>query len=101
MCGGQPFADCYICPDDAHPAVKKTFVRYGGRPLCKTHACALAGAPRDVPFVREALERAKLFEPQGAGGGTARALETPGATAGAPHKPTPAAGPLSPEDPAV
>ena len=39
--GGQPFAHCALCPDDAPLASCTTFVRYGETPLCKRHALEL------------------------------------------------------------
>jgi len=36
--GGQPLADCALCPPEAPPVVRLTFVRYGGTPLCLKHA---------------------------------------------------------------
>lgn len=40
--GGQPFARCAECPPHRHPVHAGTHVRYGGLPLCKLHANALA-----------------------------------------------------------
>jgi hypothetical protein len=70
MAGGLPLAQCFACPPDEHPAKASTFVRYGGRPLCK--ACALkfarSGGEDELPFVAEALRRATCSEPEGTRG---------------------------------
>lgn len=41
--GGQPFSRCVLCPVGAHSAIAWSFVRYGGKPLCKKHAVAING----------------------------------------------------------
>ena len=43
MQGGQPLATCIACPAGEHPGKASTFVRYGGRPLCKACARRAAG----------------------------------------------------------
>jgi hypothetical protein len=68
MCGGQPYGRCVACPDV--PGAEWSFVRYGDRPLCKTHARTLA-AGADLEFVADALRRATATasEPEGTRGG--------------------------------
>lgn len=40
--GGQPFSRCDYCAPQVHPSQAWSFTRYGGVPLCKRHALALA-----------------------------------------------------------
>jgi hypothetical protein len=70
MAGGLPLAQCFACPPNEHPAKASTFVRYGGRPLCKACALKLARSEdeEELPFVAEALRRARSSEPEGTRG---------------------------------
>jgi hypothetical protein len=59
MQGGRPFARCVACGPDEHPGKSGTWVAYGGFPLCRSCALALAvGGGERLPLVTEALRRA-------------------------------------------